>query len=71
MADMSKKTDGPAPDSAEGYDSSLLPDFDHEFVSDADLAAFASALSAPDPSPQLRRSHTLESLSKLAGDKQE
>jgi hypothetical protein len=51
MADMSKKTDGPVPDSAEGYDTSLLPDFDHEFVSDADLAAFASALSAPDPSP--------------------
>ena len=43
MADMSKKTDGPAPDSAEGYDASLLPDFDHEFVSDADLAAFANA----------------------------
>jgi hypothetical protein len=51
MADMSKKTDGPAPNSAEGYDVSLLPDFSHEFLSDTDLAAFANALSAPDPSP--------------------
>jgi hypothetical protein len=51
MADMSKSTDGPSPDSAEGYDASLLPDFDHEFLSEKDVAAFANALSAPDPSP--------------------
>jgi len=51
MADFNKATDGPSPLSAEGYDESLLPDFDRCFISEADLAAFASALSAPDPSP--------------------
>lgn len=51
MADISSKTDGPSPLSAEGYDESLLPDYHTTFISDDDLAAFASALSAPDPSP--------------------
>jgi hypothetical protein len=51
MADLSKSTDGPEPYSAEGYDSSLLPDFDHEFLSYEDVIAFANALSAPEPSP--------------------
>jgi hypothetical protein len=41
MADLSHSTDGPAPSSAEGYDTSLLPDYDIDFVSDADIAAFA------------------------------
>jgi hypothetical protein len=51
MADLRHSTDGPSPLSEEGYDSSLLPDFDREFLSDAHLQAFANALSAPEPSP--------------------
>lgn len=51
MADFSKASNGPAPNSEEGYDSSLLPDYDYDFLSDEDLHAFANALSAPDPSP--------------------
>ena len=51
MADFSHKTDGPSPLSDEGYDESLLPDFHRDFLSDEHLQAFASALSAPDPSP--------------------
>ena len=51
MADLSKSSNGPTPRSEEGYDPSLLPDFDHDFLSDEDLQAFANALSAPDPSP--------------------
>jgi hypothetical protein len=51
MADLSHATDGPSPLSREGYDESLLPDFDRTFVSDEDLAAFERALSAPEASP--------------------
>ncbi len=51
MADLRKATDGPSPTSREGYDESLLPDFNTEFLSEEDLQAFAQALSAPDPSP--------------------
>lgn len=51
MADFRYSTDGPSPLSREGYDESLLPDYDKKFVSDADIEAFAHALSAPDPSP--------------------
>ncbi|RDL40673.1 Patatin-like phospholipase-containing protein [Venustampulla echinocandica] len=51
MADQRTSTSGPAPNSPEGYDSSLLPDFDHEFLSYEDLIAFANALSAPEHSP--------------------
>lgn len=51
MADKSKSTDGPAPLSNDGYDITKLPDFDHEFVDDADIKEFAKALSAPDSSP--------------------
>jgi hypothetical protein len=51
MADLRHSTDGPSPLSREGYDASLLPDFDRGFLSDAHLHAFASALLAPDPSP--------------------
>ncbi|KAK0125099.1 hypothetical protein ONS96_008965 [Cadophora gregata f. sp. sojae] len=51
MADFSHKTDGPSPLSDEGYDESLLPDFHRDFLSEVHLQAFASALSAPDPSP--------------------
>lgn len=46
---MRKSTDGPSPKSAQGYDASLLPDFDRNFVSDADIEAFTTALLAPDP----------------------
>ncbi|KAL3419609.1 patatin-like phospholipase [Phlyctema vagabunda] len=51
MADLSHATDGPSPRSAEGYDESRLPDFHRQFVSEEHLQAFATALSAPDPSP--------------------
>lgn len=51
MADLSHQTDGPSPLSREGYDESLLPDFNHDFISEEDLQAFATALAAPDPSP--------------------
>lgn len=51
MADLRHSTDGPSPLSEEGYDESLLPDFHRDFLSDEHLQAFASALSAPDPSP--------------------
>ncbi|KAG9240981.1 acyl transferase/acyl hydrolase/lysophospholipase [Calycina marina] len=51
MADISHTTDGPSPLSAEGYGTSLLPDFDREFLSEEHLQSFATALSAPDPSP--------------------
>ena len=51
MADLSRSTDGPSPDSQEGFNESLLPDFHREFISDADLKVFANALSAPEPSP--------------------
>lgn len=51
MADTSHLTDGPSPRSVEGYDSSLLPDFDREFIAEEHLKAFERALSAPDPSP--------------------
>lgn len=51
MADISKKTNGPEPHSQQGFDASLLPDFDREFLSEEHLKAFANALSAPEPSP--------------------
>lgn len=51
MADLRKATDGPSPDSKEGYNVSLLPDSDVQFVSEEDLAAFAKALAAPDLEP--------------------
>lgn len=51
MADLRHSTDGPSPLSEEGYDASLLPDFDKEFLSAEHLQAFANALVAPEPSP--------------------
>jgi hypothetical protein len=51
MADHHRSSEGPAPDSPAGFDASLLPDFDHEFISEADLQVFAQALAAPDPPP--------------------
>jgi Domain of unknown function (DUF3336) len=49
MADLRKSTDGPSPKSAEGYDPSLLPDFDYEFIQESEVEEFAKALNAPDP----------------------
>ncbi|KFY10271.1 hypothetical protein V492_05090 [Pseudogymnoascus sp. VKM F-4246] len=51
MADRSKASDGPPPDSRAGYDVSLLPDAQVQFVSEEDLEAFAKALAAPDLEP--------------------
>ncbi|OBT77124.1 hypothetical protein VF21_05092 [Pseudogymnoascus sp. 05NY08] len=51
MADRRKATDGPPPDSRAGYDVSLLPDSQVQFVSEDDLTAFAKALAAPDLEP--------------------
>lgn len=51
MPDPRGSQAGPSPDAPEGYDESLLPDFHHEFLSEADLQVFANALAAPEPSP--------------------
>ncbi|MCJ1409229.1 hypothetical protein MMC19_003307 [Ptychographa xylographoides] len=51
MADTSKATNGLVPHAADGYDPSLLPDFDTEFIDQADLDEFAKALHAPESSP--------------------
>jgi hypothetical protein len=48
MADAKKATDGPAPASPSAFDFTLLPDYNNDFVSEADLAEFAKALAAPD-----------------------
>ena len=48
MADISKATNGPSPYDKDAYDPSLLPDFDTEFLSQADIDQFAQALSAPE-----------------------
>jgi predicted acylesterase/phospholipase RssA len=51
MADIDKKTDGPAPNTSSAFDYTLLPDFNDDFISDDDLAEFARALAAPENSP--------------------
>ena len=51
MADIKKSTNGPLPDEKDGYDPSLIPDFDTEFVQQADIDAFEKALHAPETSP--------------------
>jgi predicted acylesterase/phospholipase RssA len=43
-----KKAEGPTPYSAEGFDLTHIPDYDVEFISQADLDEFAKALSAPE-----------------------
>ncbi|KAE8452006.1 hypothetical protein EG329_002171 [Mollisiaceae sp. DMI_Dod_QoI] len=48
MADLRQSTNGPTPTSEEGYDESLLPDYTRDFLSAADLHAFATALAAPE-----------------------
>ncbi|TLD32378.1 lipid particle protein [Venturia nashicola] len=49
MADVSKKSDGPTPES--GFDYTQLPDFDNDFIDEEGMIAFARALAAPDTSP--------------------
>lgn len=51
MADKSKATDGPAPDDNSAWDFGKIPDGNLQFVSEADIDAFAAALSAPDLEP--------------------
>ncbi|KAF2672759.1 patatin-domain-containing protein [Microthyrium microscopicum] len=51
MADISKETDGPPPTDPDHYDITSLPDWDNAFTPEEDIAAFANALSAPEPSP--------------------
>lgn len=51
MADVSKQTDGPSPFDPSGYDFTLLPDYDNDFIGEADLDEFARALAAPETSP--------------------
>lgn len=51
MADVKKATDGPPPYSDTGFDFTQLPDYDNDFVDQADFAEFAKALAAPEPSP--------------------
>ncbi|KAI9755371.1 MAG: hypothetical protein M4579_004300 [Chaenotheca gracillima] len=48
MADTKRATNGPSPYAPEGYDSSTLPDYDHDFVDEADMEEFARALAAPE-----------------------
>ncbi|KAK4574386.1 hypothetical protein LTR86_002148 [Recurvomyces mirabilis] len=51
MADTSKRTDGPTVASDSAWDFTALPDYDDDFYDPDDILAFASALSAPEPSP--------------------
>ncbi|TKA32359.1 hypothetical protein B0A50_01465 [Salinomyces thailandicus] len=48
MADPKKATDGPSVSSAEAWDFTKLPDWNHDFIEPDDVLAFASALSAPE-----------------------
>ena len=50
MADTKKATDGPSPYSEKAFDTSLLPDFDTEFIDDEDIKEFEKALRGPDAS---------------------
>ena len=51
MADGRKLANGPSPYTHDAYNPSLLPDFDTEFVDQADIHEFAKALNAPESSP--------------------
>jgi len=48
MADIRKETDGASTIEDRGFDFSELPDYNIDFIQDADLEAFAKALSAPE-----------------------
>jgi predicted acylesterase/phospholipase RssA len=51
MADVKKESDGPEPYSSSAFDFTQLPDYDNDFVNDADFVEFARALAAPETSP--------------------
>ncbi|KAI9664035.1 MAG: hypothetical protein M1821_007526 [Bathelium mastoideum] len=51
MADIKPSTDGPSPFSPDAYDFTKLPDYDNDFLDEADLNEFARALAAPETSP--------------------
>ncbi|RDI85952.1 hypothetical protein Vi05172_g4188 [Venturia inaequalis] len=51
MADVSKRSDGPTPQSDAGFDYTQLPDSDNDFIDEPGMVAFAKALAAPDTSP--------------------
>jgi predicted acylesterase/phospholipase RssA len=48
MADVNKDTDGPAPYSLSGFDFTLLPDYNNDFINEDDFGEFAAALAAPE-----------------------
>lgn len=48
MADTKKSTDGPAPFDAAAWDATTLPDYDHDFIQDDEVAEFIKALAAPE-----------------------
>lgn len=50
MADTKKSTNGPSPYDSAAFDSSRLPEFETEFIDQADIDEFAKALSAPETS---------------------
>ncbi|KAL5118398.1 hypothetical protein ACEQ8H_003748 [Pleosporales sp. CAS-2024a] len=67
--DVSKQSDGPAPCSAAAFDVTLLPDYNNDFIVEADLHEFAKALAAPEhtspstedvtaPQPEIRELFT-------------
>jgi predicted acylesterase/phospholipase RssA len=48
MADAKKESDGPEPYSASGFDFTLLPDYNNDFIDEDDFDEFAKALAAPE-----------------------
>jgi hypothetical protein len=48
MADVKKGTDGPEPYSNLGFDFTLLPDYNDDFINEDDFNEFAKALAAPE-----------------------
>lgn len=48
MADAKKATDGPGPYAPSGFDFTLLPDYNNDFINEADFGEFAKALAAPE-----------------------
>ncbi|KZF25130.1 patatin-domain-containing protein [Xylona heveae TC161] len=50
MADKKKSTDGPSPYTPEAFDAYNIPDYDTNFVHEAEFSEFAKALAAPENS---------------------
>ena len=48
MVDAKKATDGPEPYTSSAFDFTLLPDYNDDFVNEADFDEFAKALAAPE-----------------------